>query len=285
MDIIANDASGLTQLQELHRKHGGQHLAVTLQLPDTPEAILDLLQTRLWPDAVPSSMIVKDDQGKKIRAMSVISSFVREPLAGKKFLDFGCEAGQCVTEAIKQGAVALGYDAVPSPSWNSNECTDSLAVVDAAGPFDVILAYDVFDHITDNKTRFSMLKKLRGWLAPGGTVYARCHPYTSRHGTHLYYKLNKAYAHLLLPKEYEGGIPTAEILAPVATYTKWFQDSGFQVAKQVFTRQDPEPFFNGLQNLLIKRVAPGNRYVQDAQTLNSVLGIQFVDYELKHHPQ
>lgn len=280
MDVIANDASGLAQLQELHRKHGGHHLAVTLQLPDTTEAVLDLMQTRLWPDAVPSSMIVRDDQGKKIRAMSVVSSFVGQPLNGKRFLDFGCEEGHCVVEAAKHGATAMGYDVVRSPAWGDN-CTDSLEAVDAAAPFDVILAYDVLDHIADNKTRFQMLKRLRQWLAPGGKIYVRCHPFTSRHGTHLYYTLNKAYAHLVLPKGHDGGVPTAEILAPVATYTKWFQDSGLNVAKQVFTRQDPEPFFNGLQSLLIRRVAQGNPYVRDAQTLNSVLGIQFIDFELQ----
>lgn len=280
MELTATDSLAVGQLQELHQKYGGLHLALTVQLPDTLDAIRDVLKTKLWPEAVPASMIVRDDQGKKIRAMSVISSFIREPIVGKKFLDFGCEEGHCVVEATKQGAQALGYDIARQVDWPSN-CTDKLADVDAAGPYNVILAYDVLDHITDPMVRFDMLKRMRKWLAPGGTIYVRCHPYTARHGTHLYYRLNKAYAHLFLPAdEQDGGLPTDPIVAPIANYTKWFEDSGLIIAKQTFTRQDMEPFFSGFRTILFKRLE-GNVYVKDLKTLNAVLGIQFADYELK----
>jgi hypothetical protein len=61
----------------------------------------------------------------------------------------------------------------------------------------IVFLYDVLDHAIDAEQAY--IKEAHRCLAPNGTVYVRCHPWTSKHATHLYKQgINKAYFHLFL---------------------------------------------------------------------------------------
>lgn len=154
-----------------------------------------------WPSAVPPSLIVSTPADWKRRAGVIVNAYLNVSLSGKKFLDFGCGNGMVVEAASEAGAaVAVGYDVARDPAWvdggKTKLTTDWQAVVDSA-PYDIALMFDVFDHI-DQRTWVAECSKLVSVLKPGGLLYFRGHPWSSRHGGHIYRKLNKAYVHLML---------------------------------------------------------------------------------------
>jgi len=275
MELRAEKPDQIKQLYDLITKHQDKKVTINADLPN--DLYPEVMHTDLWPFAVPPTMMVKDDLAKKIRANSIVSTFITEPVGGKKLLDFGCGDGHCVDAAKRAGADALGYDpnAPEGPGL-----TRAIADVGANGPYDIILVYDVLDHIVDDVGRASALHSIKDWLKPGGKVYVRCHPFTSRHGCHNYYKFNKAYAHLLLSEEelakYDP-LPTAPIVAPLKTYHQWFDQAKFAVASENYTRIPVEPLFRSVSIPLMKRLS-SNTFVKDFDSLVAVIGIQFADY-------
>lgn len=154
-----------------------------------------------WPVAVPPSMIVNTEADWKRRAGVIVNAYLNQSLTGKKFLDFGCGNGAVAHAAADAGAsVAVGYDVVDAPSWasggNAKLTTDWNEVL-ANGPYDVLLMFDVFDHM-DKNTQIEHCLKAASAVARGGTIYFRGHPWSSRHGGHIYRRLNKAFVHLML---------------------------------------------------------------------------------------
>lgn len=244
------------------------------------DLVPQVLVTNLWPAAVPPSMVVRDEPTKRIRANSIMTSFIREPVKGKSFLDLGCGDGYVVAEAKKRGATfALGYDVIPV---DNDDVTTEVAKIEANAPYDIIMAYDLLDHVVDETARTDLLTMFRKYLKPGGKIYVRCHPFTSRHGCHNYYKFNKAYAHLFLTSEeldqYEP-LPTVRTLTPMITYKQWFVGAGLKIVEEHLSRQNLDDFFAALSEPLLKKLA-SNPYVRDYKTLNDVLSIQFADFVL-----
>ena len=111
--------------------------------------------------------------------------------------------------------------------------TTDWGFVKSNGPYNVIILFDVIDHLKiENPTE--VLRKLGELLAPDGKIYMRCHPITSRHGTHLYHDLNKAYVHLVFTgEELRQLVPESKFqeknigsFYPVATYHQQIEDAG-----------------------------------------------------------
>ena len=147
-------------------------LKVTISGNYNPDTITDLIKSELWPDAVDSSNIARSEQDMKERAESIIRYFVGD-LEGKKFLDFGCGNGLCVQSAKKRAKLAVGYDIVKHELWD-NSCSTDINLIKNHGPYDVILMYDVFDHIPEDQVDSSLLL-LRSLCASHTIIKFRFH--------------------------------------------------------------------------------------------------------------
>lgn len=174
--------------------------------------------------------------------------------------------------------------------------TTSWKEVVKKAPYDIIMLYDVLDHIEGPVSNIAKeLKNIKSILRPGGSVYVRCHPFCSRHGTHLYQKINKAFIHLIFTEEEleklgygkEFQLPTRKIIHPIITYNEWFKTANFQLYKRDHVyREAVEPFFENIP-LVAKRIKDHWKDSSD-KNLKSGKGFpriqleqQFVDYILK----
>jgi 2-polyprenyl-3-methyl-5-hydroxy-6-metoxy-1,4-benzoquinol methylase len=178
---------------------------------------------------------------------------VSEPVTGK-FLDFGCGEGHVVVEAAQKAKISVGYD-IKDDNWqrftlgeNAILSTDWEKVKNHAS-YDAVLLYDVLDHLKDEDEAVSVLKNIRDVLDDKGKIFVRCHPWCSRHGTHLYQSINRAYLHLCLDEEnitklgYKF-LPTIKIIHPLQTYDRWFQAAELHTVSWNVVREQVEPFFH-----------------------------------------
>lgn len=216
-----------------------------------------LLESQDWPKAVPDTQIadVESESDKDERAEGIVDILLPD-LSGKKFLDFGCGEGHVVNYVSKSAALSVGYDRTKDPRsrfyWEQDVgnmmLTAEFDSVCSRGPYDVVLIYDVLDHAQDSSP-VEILRSASSVLADGGRIYLRTHPWCSRHGGHLYRKINKAFVHLVFSEselssmdlEHEYNI---RVLAPISAYESWIEDSGLKNhVEPVSERQDVETFF------------------------------------------
>lgn len=223
----------------------------------------ELLFSDKWPNAVFQAQIADDNSEKdKEERAEGIADIILPPYGGKKFLDFGCGEGHVVKHVAKEASLAVGYDIeTPSKSqlvWDGESeylLTTDMNKVRDKGPYDLILLYDVFDHVR-NETPVEVLSKAKSLLADEGKIYMRCHPWCSRHGGHAYRQVNKAFVHLVFSKEELRtlGVELEEnqkVYFPLGTYTKAINEAGLvKETEHEMNSQDVEPFFE--QNTLVK---------------------------------
>jgi len=220
------------------------------------EKLKSLLGSEDWPESVPEFQITDEssESDKDSRAETIADLFVQIS-PGKKFLDFGCGEGH-VAKHVSKSNFAVGYDISPSKIQSSpwNIKSDSLAltsdfgVVRSNGPYDEILIYDVLDH-ADNPVE--VLKMAKSVLAENGFIRVRCHPWCSRHGGHLYRKINKAFVHLVFSETElsEMGIDSDKTIAkkviyPMATYEEYISQANLLKISMYVDNQEPESFFS-----------------------------------------
>lgn len=263
------------------------------------EQLKKALQSDKWPEAVNPNLICdpNSDTDKIERARGIVELMVEDNLEGMRFLDYGCGEGQTIKAALEnQAKTAVGYDIVNHPNWNklkednSNFFESKQAILSSdlteiknAGPYDIILLFDVLDHLQDVEP-IDVMKTIHDLLDNNGKVYIRCHPSTSRHATHLYHELNKAYVHLVLSEselkeiipETKFAIPNIGITRPIAAYNSWFEKSGFKILNKRDITEKVEPFFQipKIAERVMKTTKFGN--FPDFQ-----LSLQFVDYSLQ----
>jgi SAM-dependent methyltransferase len=173
-----------------------------------PEDIYELVYSGAWPESVPSSLICCPDSQEQllIRADGILENYVNHNLKGKKFLDFGCGTAHVAMQACKQDPeLSVGYDILDS-SWHKLDkinqfdnliLTTEFSVVEQHGPYDYILLFDVIDHL-DNCPLNLFLSLIKKVCKKGGRIIVRSHPWTARHGGHLFHIINRAYLHLIL---------------------------------------------------------------------------------------
>jgi 2-polyprenyl-3-methyl-5-hydroxy-6-metoxy-1,4-benzoquinol methylase len=236
-------------------------VAVEDQL-DTFEKLKEALQSAKWPEAVNKNLVCDPDseQDKLERGRGIVELMIEEDLKDLKFLDAGCGEGHCAFTAQEFGpTISVGYDMRTSPSWEKllvgkeNQkvlFTDQYDKVKENGPYDVILAFDVVDHL-ENEDPVTFLKKLKDVLSDKGKIYLRLHPWTGRHATHLYHDLNKAFLHLVFTEEelrkiipyskYET--PQIKVTTPIKTYEEFMRESGLKIVHRRDIQEKLEPFF------------------------------------------
>lgn len=249
-------------------------------------ATRSLLDSSDWPAAVPSEFICYENEEKMTqRAKSIINLSIAEPLKDIKFLDFGCGRGHVVAEAADRDAkIAIGYD--PKREWKWDSRPNMVFVhdwsgVNAFGPFDVILMHDVLDHSTIDPVE--MLEQARSLVNPYGRIYVKCHPWCSRHGAHLYDKLNKAFLHVAFDEvelERMGGYsyePMQKVTNVKETYHEWFRKAGFDVTSEIPTVCELEDVFK-FKSLAHDRMSKYWR--EDVDMINNI-AFEFIDYVLE----
>jgi hypothetical protein len=229
---------------------------------------VDLVKTSAWPDAVPSYLIMYSKEEVKLRAYAIMDKFFPD-VAGKRFLDYGCGDGAVVAEAVNRQAHAVGYDLFPSVGWRN--CDTKMP----KGVFDYILVHDVFDHAIGTH-HVDMMKQITSVSNADTLLKVRIHPWTSRHGTHCYRYLNKAFIHLLLtPTELRSigtasqAIPTIPIMNPHEHYDGVFRSSGWKVEKVEAVYDEVDPFL--LDHPKIRKRFPVSP---------EIMRISFIDYQL-----
>jgi len=188
--------------------------------------------------------------------------------------------------------VSVGYD-IKKQNWDKLKSerltlTNSWSLVESLGPFDVILVNDVLDHTKDPKEELSKIQSVK--KPQTGKVVLRLHPWSSRHGTHIYKQLNKAYLHLVFTEEelISMGLEetrTLRILDPINAYKKMIKEAGFSIIKENVTTHPIEMFFTHTPEVLrrikskwknseIPELASGVLFPRD------VLEVQFIDFTL-----
>lgn len=244
--------------------------------------VRSLLEEDRWPNAVDPECIVTTDNQKRERATGILQMLVAERLSGKRVLDFGCGDGEVVEAAKSEGSYALGYDVDLSKCNYPQSCTDNFDVVRKQGPWDIIILHDVLDHavIVDP---IEILRQAKSVLAPKGKMYVLCHPWSSRHGGHVYTQKNKAFLHLVMdeieltrvgPYQCE---PNVKITTPLETYRYWFDQARLEIISEIPIRTKVEDFFlhPSSVNERLKKLWP------DPSVMANFMEISFVEYTLQ----
>lgn len=289
--LNAQENSYLYELKKLRREFSDvKNQLKKYGLPSANEYELELqglkemLDSEDWPAAVDPEQICTDEDSEKntARANNILDMFVCENLKDKKFLDYGCGSGEVVFEASRREAHALGYDINSSKFDPHNLLTADLEEVRKMAPFDVVLVHDVLDHI-EHIDPLQALFQIKEVLSPHGRVYVRNHPWSSRHGGHLYETKNKAFMHLIFD-EVElariGGYAAdynIRVTDPIGTYRYWFHETGFDVKEEYPIKHEVEKFFTQPSIVWEKLKA----HWPDSETQINFLEIEFVEYILE----
>ena len=254
-----------------------------------------LAKSDSWPTAVPADLICDEKEDEKLnRAAGILNNLITEDLKDKKFLDYGCGEGHVafIAGSVIPTKISVGFDIEAHP-WNFEKfdkitLTSNFEQVLQLAPFDVILLNDVFDHSKNPIKLLEYAKKLKTPMT--GKVFMRCHPFTSRHGTHLYKELNKAYLHLVFTEEELQvlglkGEFTMFSYDPLKTYREHIQAAGFTILKEEIVTHHIEMFFTHRPQVL-RRIKERMKKNKDAPLIDGdpfpreILEIQFVDYVL-----
>jgi hypothetical protein len=264
-----------------------------------PIELINLLNSKEWPPAVDPALIcdISSEQDKEDRAEGILDLIIDIHLENLKFLDFGCGEGHVVNRSVSQNPrMSVGYDITEHDKWNQWTrnpkmlLTTDWGEVKAHTPFNIVLMYDVIDHIICSDAELiAKLAEIKSMLAPNGKIYLRAHPWCSRHGTHLYRQLNKAYAHIVFSDDELQALgykqePVRKVKTPIITYEALFKAAGLKIksgAHQI--KEGVEPFFMN-KPLVTQRIKSAYKDVKNEEWQRTFpttpLENQFIDYVL-----
>lgn len=253
---------------------------------DDFESLKALLESDKWPVAIDPEEIcdVTNEEDKNERGIG-ISEILLSDYQGKKVLDYGCGEGHIIKNS-KNLFMGVGYDIQKTGNLNWEEVEgNSLLTTDfdkvrSYGTYDVVLLYDVLDHVSDPN---NILKDIKSVSNKDTLIIARCHPWCSRHGAHLYNSLNKAFIHVVFSDEELANLGLTSNLtvniAPLNHYRNLFSINNLTIKSEKIEKTEIEKFFQ--ENLLVrKRIM--NRWNRDAMKEFPTFQLEqsFVDYVL-----
>ena len=234
-----------------------------------------------WPSAIPPSLLcnLESEKDKLERAEGIIETFFTNEDSKLKILDFGCGEGHITFNLLKNNdRNVYGYDIKKHNNyyWETYKefITDNLDLIENKSPYDIIFLYDVIDHVENDLNTFKTITKL---LKKDGKIIMRCHPWCSRHGGHLYHKINKAFIHLFLDDQSE--IFCQKTIFPLAKYRDLIKNSNLEIINESIEKQNVEDYFKQekIKKIILKK---WNRKENDEFPLFQ-LEQNFVDYVLK----
>lgn len=288
---LAQERNYMYELQQVRRELADVKTQLQKRgLPESSKYEQDLQVARSmldeanWPVAVDPACICDNEEKAYERADNILDLLVGEHLKGKRFLDYGCGEGYVIPKVKeRESALVLGYDVDPTKcKFQGPDFTADFEIVKQHAPYDIILLHDVLDHVVIIDP-IQVLQQVKSVLSPKGRVYIRNHPWSSRHGGHVYLQKNKAFMHLVFD-EVEltriGGY-TADhnirVVTPIDTYRFWFEQAGFNVKSEIPIKNKVEEFFL-LPSPVQDRI---KKHWENPETIVNHLEISFVDYILE----
>lgn len=258
---------------------------------DSFDSLKKALESDKWPEAVNKNLVCDPDSeiDKIERGRGIIELMVEEELPNLRFLDYGCGDGySALYVASEKADISVGYDVKQHDVWGKHPKSDNLLFLNkfddvvAKGPYDVILLFDVLDHLVKEQPA-EVLKKAASVLKPTGKIYMRTHPWTSRHATHMYHDLNKAYVHLVFTEEELEQIVQSKhkdenigVLYPLKTYSDFITGAGLKEVSRREIKEAVEPFFKIPK--IAQRIMSRTKFQQFPEWQMS---LQFIDYVLE----
>jgi 2-polyprenyl-3-methyl-5-hydroxy-6-metoxy-1,4-benzoquinol methylase len=226
------------------------NLIDTSNLSEETKVFLDLLKSNDWAEAVPTLSICENTEEDKLIRGEGIIDYLNSNLENKKILDFGCGEGHAVFQASKVASKSVGYDLVQSGNllWEIDDkylLTTDFDKVIANGPYDAVILYDVLDHCSDP---VNILKKMHVFSTKQTEIFVRCHSWMSRHGSHLYKQINKAWIHVFLTEMelQQFGCKmdfVRKYYFPLNEHRGWFTKSDLRITFEEISHTTVEPFF------------------------------------------
>ncbi len=241
--------------------------------PKDFQELCTLLYSDKWPEALDPGLIcdINSEQDKEDRAEGILELII----------DIHLE----------------GYDILKNEKWDNWETAPNLLYttdwleVKSAGPYNVILLYDVLDHMDyDDEALTTKMKELKSVLSPNGRIYVRTHPWCSRHGTHIYNELNKAFMHLVFTEEEIESLGLSQqkvrkVKLPVFEYNNIFTNAGFRIKDGPYhVKKAVEPFFSTVP-LIANRIKAHYKNINKQEYKSGKfptgpLENEFIDYTL-----
>ena len=130
-----------------------------------------------------------------------------------------------------------------------------------------------------------MMRGIRKLCNSNTKLLIRTHPWTSRHASHSYYKLNKAWAHLFLDDQqlaqYTDHKTFFKVNRPIGQYSNIFTASGFKIDHHEIVRSPIDSFFKNDKILL----ELSSKFNASPEWVSEVFQYEFIDYQLSINVQ
>lgn len=244
-----------------------------------------LMEIDCWPLAVPAHAVGPTSEEDQInRARAVLDYTLGGSIEGANFLDYGCGEGYIASEAAMRGcAEVTGFDIEASETWNKHKNVRFTRRHGELKPksYNLIFLYDVLDHCHDP---VKLMEHVKSLIVPGGIIYARCHPWTSKHASHLpKVGLNKAFIHLFLNHDelvelgYNPMFTRVE-KNPLEAYRWWFHE--FKITTEKSPSEPVNEFFHvpAFKELLANEQGLSQDQIDP---FIKMMGVSFVDFVLE----